>query len=453
MGRPIQELLGGLLGAASRPAALPGGETLWYLPPDPGHLREARFAVDVSDALAGSLNLRRTLARVVDLAVPALGSWAGVTLWDHEVMRQVTRRCDGGGSDQSVPLRRVPDHRRDRIRRLVDAGFQEAEIRSAGDLAAFGAPAEDAETVLAQGPVPVATAALRAHGRTLGVLAVAGRRGRPMEADLVEALARRSALAMSAALVYEERSTLASTLRSALLPTPLPVIEGVRLGAGYRPAQEATEIGGDFYEFRPDTGGWSFSLGDVCGKGVEAAVLTGQVRQSLRTVSLVTPDPVERLTLLNSALLSADGTSFVTMVHGVMRPVDGGVALRVAAGGHPLPMLRRRDGRVEEVEVTGPIIGMLPDVRFSPAELVLAPGETLLCFTDGLPDAKGPTGFLGTERMADVLADCVGMTAQAIAERMLQTVIEHLAGRPHDDMAILAVQVEPRAGTSPGGGR
>lgn len=242
--------------------------------------------------------------------------------------------------------------------------------------------------------------------------------------------------------MYEEWSRLAETLRAALVPPSLPAIEGIRLGAAYRAAQETTEIGGDFYELREDGCGWSFTLGDVCGKGVEAAVLTGQVRQSLRTVSLIAPEPASRLELLNSALMATDGTSFVTLVHGVMRPVHGGVAVRVVAGGHPPPLLRHVDGRVEEVNARGPIVGMLPHVRFEPAELQLAPGETLLCFTDGLPDAKGPKGFLGTERLSALLADCAGMTAQAIAERCLQTALEHLDGRPHDDMALLAVQVE-----------
>ncbi|HET6964992.1 MAG TPA: PP2C family protein-serine/threonine phosphatase [Acidimicrobiales bacterium] len=141
--------------------------------------------------------------------------------------------------------------------------------------------------------------------------------------------------------------------------------------------------------------------------------------------------------------MSSNGTSFVTVVHGTMRPVDGGVGVRIAAGGHPPPLLRRRDGSVEEVPAHGPIIGMLPDVRFHPADVLLVAGETLLCFTDGLPDARGPTGFLGVDRLAALLADCTGMTAQAIAERCLQTALEHLDGRPHDDMAVMAVQVDP----------
>ena len=441
IGRPVDEVLRPSQAAAASPHHLLQGDTVWFLSLDSlESLKDARFAAEVSDALAGTLNTRRTLGRIVDLAVPGLGEWAGVTLWDHDRLRLVTRGPGDAGDDRTVLLATAPDGDRKRLRGLIDSELRAWQESSPAELVALGVTEPEADDLLQAGPVTVATAPLRAHGVAFGLLAIAGRSG--IDLAGMESLARRSAVALSAARVYEERSRLAATLRAALLPPPLPVIEGIRLGAAYRPAQEMTEIGGDFYELRTDERGWAFTLGDVCGKGVEAAVLTGQVRQSIRTVSLVNPEPGARLELLNSALLASDGTSFVTVVHGVMRPVDGGVEVVVAAGGHPAPFLRRRDGTVEEVPVRGPIVGMLADVRFDEVELQLVPGETLLCFTDGIPDAKGPQGFLGTDRLGELLADCGGMTAQAIADRFMQTALEHLDGRPHDDMAVLAVQVD-----------
>lgn len=392
--------------------------------------------------MAGTLNLRRTLGRIVDLAVPTVGEWAAVTVWDHDRIRQVSCGPARAADDRVIPLGLIPDPDRKRLRALIDSRTREHVDGS--ELALLGASDEAVRHLLSGGQVTVATQPLRAHGAAFGLLAVSARDDSGVDLAGLDALSRRGAMALSVARVYEERSRLAATLRSTLLPPPLPTIEGIRVGAAYRPAQESTEIGGDFYELRPDGQGWSFTLGDVCGKGVEAAVLTGQVRQTMRTVSLVDPDPVARLGLLNSALLATDGTSFVTLVHGVMRPVDGGVSVQVVAGGHPAPLLRRREGVVEEVSARGPIVGMLPEVKFEPAEVLLVPGETLVCFTDGVPDSRGPTGFLGVERLSALLADSGGMPAQAIADRFLQTALEHLDGRPHDDMAVLAVQVDPR---------
>jgi sigma-B regulation protein RsbU (phosphoserine phosphatase) len=445
-GQPVEDLLALLPAASLAPASRPGGGGVWYLTgTETDSLRDARFAAEVSDALAGTLNLRRTLGRIVDLAVPGVSTWAAITLIDHDELRQVSRGGGVKGDDRTVAVKRLSDHDRRTLQHLTDGPPARTQVTEAASLVTLGAAPAAAAAILEDGPATILSEPLRAHGKALGFLAVLDRSPAAVDRTTLSALARRGAVAVSAARVYEERSTLASTLRAALLPRPLPTIEGITLGAVYRPAQEATEIGGDFYEFHPDGEGWSFTLGDVCGKGVEAAVLTGQVRQSMRTASLVAADPVSRLELLNSALLATDGTSFVTLVHGYMRPVDGGVAVCVAAGGHPPPLLRRAAGAVEEVNARGPIVGMLGDVTFYPVEMVLAPGETLLCYTDGVPDAKGPQGFLGTGAMADLLADCGDMRAQAIAERVLQTALEHLEGRPHDDMAILAVQVTPRS--------
>lgn len=445
IGRAVHEVLALLPGVAQGPQPLPSGDSVWYLVPDSlPSLRDARFAAEVGDALAGTLNLRRTLARVVDLAVPGLGRWASVTVWENDRIRQVSRGDRGGADDRIIPLGRVPDADRKWLAALMKSPLGHAEVLTPERAGILGGTGDQLSALLAAGPVTVVTAPLRAHGSTFGLLALTTLEISCPDLTGLEALARRGAVALSAARVYEERSTLADTLRSALVPPPLPTIEGICMGAAYRAAAETTEIGGDFYEVHPEETGWAFTIGDVCGKGVGAAVLTGQVRQSLHAVSLVDRDPVRRLQLLNSALLSSDGTSFVTVVHGVMRPADGGVAVRLAAGGHPAPLLRRRDGTVEEVPAHGPIVGMLPEVSFQPVELQLLEGETMLCFTDGLPDAKGPAGFLGVDRLAGVLADSEGMAAPVITERCLQTAIEHLDGRPHDDMAVMAVQVDPR---------
>jgi serine phosphatase RsbU (regulator of sigma subunit) len=257
----------------------------------------------------------------------------------------------------------------------------------------------------------------------------------------VHALASRASVAITNARVYEERATLAATLRAALVPPPLPRVPGLDVGARYRPAHATTEIGGDFFELveRPD-GAWMFAIGDVCGKGVEAAVLTGQVRQSLRTADVAATDPAQLLRLVNDTMLTTDGSKFVTVVVGRVRTCPQGAHVRVGSGGHPPPLVLRRDGSVEETPVRGTIVGMLPEARFGAADVLLARGETLLLFTDGVTEARGDDGMLGTDRLRDLLADCGGMRAQAITERLEQLVLDFLDGRPHDDIALLALR-------------
>ncbi len=443
IGRPVAGLLSDFPVAVRNRRQLPGGESVWYLSADALAERDtARFDVEVSDALAGSLNVRRTVGRIAELVVPRLAGWAAITLWDNDRVRQASRGPQSSSDDRAVPTTRLDESGRRRIRQSIEVDYEEFKAAVPAELTELGASDDAASALLAGGPVRVVVLGLRAFGTGLGLLALCPT-GIP-DREILLGLARRAAVAVNSARVYEERSTLAATLRSALLPAALPAPPGLQVGAVYRPAMETTEIGGDFYEMAEEGDGWSFSIGDVCGKGVEAAVLTGQVRQSLGTVALVSSDPAERLRLLNAALLRTDGSSFVTLLHGMLhRKLDDSVSVCLAAGGHPAPLLRRREGVVEEVEVRGPIVGMLPAVEFSSTEFGLAAGEVMVCFTDGLPDARGGDGLLGVERLAPVLADCGGMTSQAIAERLLQTALDHLDGRPHDDMAVLAVQVAP----------
>ncbi|WP_019873282.1 PP2C family protein-serine/threonine phosphatase [Sporichthya polymorpha] len=300
---------------------------------------------------------------------------------------------------------------------------------------------------LADAPAELITVPLHAYGSVTGALVLArrtdalGDEAAVLDA-MTDALAQRAALAVASARIYEERAALASTLRAALLPPDLPDVEGVELGARYRPAQQATAIGGDFYQVYPCGGAWAFDIGDVCGKGVNAAVLTGQARQSLRTAALVETDPVRTLTVLNDAMLAVDGSKFLSVVHGRFARRDGGVTVHLATGGHPPPLLLRRDGTVQTVETTGMIVGMLREARFRGTTVELEPGETLLLYTDGVTEARVGDQLLGSTRLAAMVGDCVDMTAQAITERIEQLVLEYLDGRSHDDIALLALRAE-----------
>lgn len=382
--------------------------------------------------MSATVNLRRTLGRVVSLAVPELGCWAAVWLAQTGRIRQVSSPPPQGGSVVEV---------------LTSAGPPPPDgqlLATAEDLAALGAAPDAAAAAVAAGPLQLRVLPLRARAVDMGWLLVAVP-GTAADDDSLsvrlDVLARRAANAVTTARIYEERTQLAGTLRASLLPATLPQIPGVELGARYRPAEQTTQIGGDFYsvERRPD-GDWTFVLGDVCGQGVDAAVLSGQVRQSVRTAALVTDDPAKLLALVNEAMLATDDTKFVTLVAGVLTPEPERLTLRIGCGGHPAPLILRRDGRVESVEARGTIVGMLRDAKFATGTVTLDRGETLLAFTDGVPEARSGDELLGFDRLAAVLADCVGLHPQAVTERMEQLVLDHLDGRPHDDLALLAIR-------------
>ena len=166
-------------------------------------------------------------------------------------------------------------------------------------------------------------------------------------------------------------------LRSALLPLPLPEVRGVSMASVFIPAHQRALVGGDFYDVHPRTdGSATFALGDVCGHGLEAAVHSGRVRQSLQALSLVETNPVRLLHLLNTSLRATGSKLFTTIVVGELVPLTGGGArLSLASGGHPAPLILRADGTVQDVSAPGAIVGILSDVRFHGEQVTLAPGD------------------------------------------------------------------------------
>ncbi|MCZ7438006.1 PP2C family protein-serine/threonine phosphatase [Micromonospora sp. WMMC241] len=291
-----------------------------------------------------------------------------------------------------------------------------------------------------------------------GVLLVARRAGHwydEADVDLVRAFAARAGAALTTAMLYRDQAEVADTLQASLLPVEPAAAAGVQWGTAYRPAQAGLRIGGDFYgSHRLADGGSVFFLGDVSGKGVEAAVFTGQLRQCLHALHRVEAQPGRLLKLLNDALLEttqANGQGrFATMVLGVTRPHrDGGLTLTMAGGGHLPPLVLRESGEVEVVPLSGMLIGVVPDPRIGETTVHLAPGETCLLYSDGVTEARG--GWRGDEqfgadRLLNALSGCHRMPAPALAERVEQVTCDWLAHGDHDDIAVLALRASGPAG-------
>ena len=239
--------------------------------------------------------------------------------------------------------------------------------------------------------------------------AVAGAAAAAGDTALVEEFAQRAGIAMAAAALYARQARTTGVLRSNLVQPPLPHVPGLTLGAAYRPADEGLLIGGDFYDVlhRPGTA-TTFLLGDVCGKGVDAAVSTGRVRQSVVALGRLENDPVRLLEALNATMLetvAADrAPQFVTLVLGSATPLPGGgVRLLLAGGGH-LPPLVVRPGGVEAVDIGGMLVGAVPEARFRACTVDLAPGESCVLYSDGVTEAQGGVDgrqAFGEERLAD----------------------------------------------------
>jgi serine phosphatase RsbU (regulator of sigma subunit) len=294
-----------------------------------------------------------------------------------------------------------------------------------------------------------------ATGGSAGALILLRRAGRPgfdqRDVELAREFATRAGAALAAAELYGEQARLARVLQHSLLPPELPEVPGARLAGGYRAAGDSLRIGGDFYGVFPTARGALFALGDVCGRGVGAAVLTGRVRQSLQTLRLVEQRPLDLMRLLNRALLDAPDAArrsqLTTLLLGALtREPDGGLLVELAGGGHPAPLLRHADGTVRSVRVGGMAVGAFADARFVAAQVRLAPGELLLAYSDGVTGARGGQGGLetfGEDRLRAAVAAAAGLPPAALVERLLQLVDEWQDGQVHDDIAMLAVAAPP----------
>lgn len=249
--------------------------------------------------------------------------------------------------------------------------------------------------------------------------------------------------------LYESReqfATLARTLQKSLLPPDLPEIAGMTVAARYHPAVEGLEVGGDFYDvFRTGRSGWAVVIGDVCGKGAEAASLTGLVRYTIRAAAMQTTRPARILSMLNEAILRQEGAlneRFATVVYAGLTTRDGATMLTVACGGHPPPLVVRPDGSVLAVGATGMLLGALRDPDLTEVTVRLGPGDKVVFHTDGLLEAPGPGGEFGAPRLHQLLAGCAPLDVAATAARLEEVVLEHQGGVSRDDIAILVLGLD-----------
>lgn len=245
-------------------------------------------------------------------------------------------------------------------------------------------------------------------------------------------------------LVEKRRAeTLANTLQQTLSPPMLPQVAGLEVVGHHQPfARE--EVGGDFYDVFPlAEGRWGIFLGDVCGKGPEAAALTSLARYALRTAAMLEEDPAAALRDLNTVLLldQPKELSMCTVAFGhIDRNTDRGFTVSLGVAGHPAPLVVRASGNVEKVMARGPVLGVLPDPAFEVRSVVLEPGDAVALYSDGILDLEHAGGALTEERIAGLLEGASGGSAGELVAR-LRGVLEGVERPLRDDVAILALSV------------
>lgn len=421
--------------------------------------RRATFLGTVTRRLAASMDYEATLREVVSSAVPYLADWGLVTVLEpsgllrplafahrdrerqHLAREFADRYRPGPHSSVTQVLRHgrpivMEDVTREQL--AVMAGDEEyVELLGRLGIRHFG-------TWPLSGP----------DRKVIGALSLMmGDSGRRLSDDVLElaqTVATRAGLHLANARLHTERSQIARTLQASLLPRELPDIPGIDLASAFLPAGDQNVVGGDFFDvFRSGDGMWTAILGDVSGKGAQAAAITATTRHTLRAAALVDPDPAANLALLNRVLVSdLEASQFCTVVQARLRPRDDALTVRLANGGHPPALVLRVDGTVERVDAgRGPLLGTLPHARFEDTDVELAAGDLLLLYTDGVTEVRRSDLDLGERELVSTLAARRGGSAKEVVDAVTRRALELQGGTPRDDVAILAIRVPREAAT------
>ncbi|MEU0071647.1 ATP-binding SpoIIE family protein phosphatase [Streptomyces sp. NPDC006332] len=425
------------------------------------------FLAEASDLLAGQLDENLVAALAGQLIVPRLADWCAVWLED-EVTARAGWTADGtaGAGPQLARVWHGSENRIEELRQALEKEPPQPPDPARSGPVPFPWPAQ------ALGPDGSALAyRLTVGGRPLGTLAI-GRAGLLSFPDeitgLVEDLSRRVALAVCAARQYARQATISAVLQRGLLPGSVAEIPGMRSALVYEPCDKGGPSG-DFYDLFPaGDGRWCFAVGDVQGKGPEAAVVIGLARPWLRLLAregyrvadvldrlnqLLLDDATEAADAAARALASAGGrppgpgdgpqTRFLSLLYGELAPFRGGVRCTLASAGHPLPLLLGAGGEVRTAARPQTLLGVIEDATYTSETFELRSGDSLLCVTDGVTERRsGSRQFDDEDGLAQALAGCTGLDAEQIAERIKRLVHEFGPRPPEDDLALLVLQAE-----------
>jgi PAS domain S-box-containing protein len=411
-------------------------------------LREA-FLAQASAALAASLDYEQTLRSVAALAVPDVADWCAVDLLDEDGDRRTVAVAHVDPERLSVaealrshmPDRLDPEQGIGRVLLKGEVAFYPKITDEM--LVAAALDGRHLQLLRAVGFRSVLIVPMRLGERILGAMTLVGAESERaldrFDLELAEQVAARAAVAIENSRLYSARSSIARTLQQSLLPEQLPEIEGYELASIYLPGVETSMVGGDFYDVWAVRDSWLIVIGDVTGKGIDAAALTALVRHTLRTASEFDCSPARLLELVDSTLKKRPVLSLCTAMCVRLRCDEA----TLAVGGHPLPLLISSEG-VAELGEHGPLLGAFPSVRWREHAVRLEPGSTLLAYTDGITDAQdqGDRRF-GFVRLREAVAELRGRSAADVVEGLARRLADFQAGAHTDDTAAIALRRTP----------
>lgn len=432
------------------------------------------FIAEAGARMATMLDTERAMAELARISVPAVADWCVISLLDRRGALKVVAVAHARPELEPLlwdlaptsPLLHSAEHG---PLAVLHSGRPEllADIREDDVRRVVGGDERHVEQLRRLGLLSSVTVPLKTPSRRIGTVTLvtgeSGRRYSSEDVAMARALAARASLHAENARLYTESAEIARTLQDALVPDELPAIPGVDLAVRYRAAGDQNRVGGDFYDvyaIAPERVGseaepagereagagrpcWTVVVGDVSGKGAEAAVLTGLTRHTLYAAALRDADPVANLLLLNEALLRRSGgpSRFCTLVTATLRRRhDGTLGVNLANAGHPPPLVLRADGTIEETTARGTLVGAMRDLRLAAQDLVLRRGDLLLLYTDGVTELRTEDPAEGLERLRGCLAQQAGRPAAEVVAAVEASVAQACGGAPHDDVALLAVR-------------
>jgi serine phosphatase RsbU (regulator of sigma subunit) len=410
----------------------------------------AAFLAEAGVLLDQSLDFDTTLADLARLAVPGLADWCSIDVPDGDgglrnvviAHRNPAREADAKRLLEGYPLRPDVPVGAPQVVRTGAAEFLPSISRDVLERVALDA--EHLELIEALDLGSAIIVPLTARGRILGAMTLVTDGERRLgEADLTLALelGARAGLSVDNARLYGDRTYVAQTLQASLLPPQLPPVPGMRVAARYRPAGEGVEVGGDFYDvFAGGPDRWVLVVGDVCGKGAEAAAVTALARYTLRAEAARELPPGEALARLNAAMLrQQDDGRFLTLAYAVLSYERDGVRLVVACAGHPPPVVLRNGRGSALLGHPGSLLGIFEDPSFVERSVVLEPGDSAVFYTDGVTEGN-PVRRITPDELADLLAPHGGKGPDQVALEVERAAVGSDAAALRDDLAVLVAQ-------------
>jgi serine phosphatase RsbU (regulator of sigma subunit)/PAS domain-containing protein len=391
-----------------------------------------------------------TLQRCARLLAGEIASWVIVDVErGGRLRRQFAIGPRDGGSDDFARGVRSIDPQPGSAPWDVHSTRKPVLLAHAEDPGILGTGPDGAPLLMTMGATSVISVPISDGVTSYGTLTLARLAGEGhfeiADLGLAEELGEHLAIAIRVDRMFRRRSEVAEALQASLLPARLPDVPGLELAAAYIAATQWQEISGDFYDVFRAQDGWAITLGDVCGKGQDAAAMTAAARHAIRALAHRNADPVDVLRKANEVLLAGDYEDrFVTANLAFLRWEDRQLRVVLGSSGHPGPAVVRTDGRVEVLEGDGLPIGMFSDAEPNKLELELSEGDLLFFYTDGVTDARGTDMSYFEDRLADELAAVAGRSAAETVRSVQELVTAFSLNELRDDMTILVVKVGAR---------